>query len=252
MTEQEREMLNALLDSLVRTSAGQKDYEADQLVRRAVARQPDAAYLLVQRTLLQDVALKTAQSQIAALQQQLRQVQSPSDTRRSGGSFLGGGWGQQAPSGGGWGQQVPSGGSQVPQQGWNVQPASPSVPQPSPGAFSGFLKSAATTAAGVAGGALLFQGLENLFGGHHGGWSGQPQEIVENINNEYIEPPQDQYLPNDYGQVPQDQYLPNDYGQVPQDQYLPDDSDQFIPDNSFQPDWGGDQGFDNSDNFYQP
>jgi hypothetical protein len=236
MTEQEREMLNALLDSLVRTSAGQKDYEADELVRRAVARQPDAAYLLVQRTLLQDVALKTAQSQIAALQQQLHQIQSPSDTRRSGGSFLGG-WGQQAPSGSGWGQQAPSGGGQVPQQGWNVQPASPSVPQPS--AFSGFLKSAATTAAGVAGGALLFQGLENLFGGHHGGWSGQPQEIVENINNEYVEPPQDQYLPNDYGQVPQDQYLPND-------------SDQFIPDNSFQPDWGQDQGFDNSNNFYQP
>ncbi|MBV9387974.1 MAG: DUF2076 domain-containing protein, partial [Chroococcidiopsidaceae cyanobacterium CP_BM_ER_R8_30] len=217
---------NALLDSLVRTSAGQKDYEADELVRRAVARQPDAAYLLVQRTLLQDVALKNAQSRIAALEQQLRQAQPPTDSRRSGGSFLDGGWGQQAPAGG----------SQVPQQGWNVQqPVSPSVPQPS--AFSGFLRSAATTAAGVAGGALLFQGLEDLFG-HHGGWSGQPQEIVENINNEYIEPPQDQFPPNNYADAPQDQFLPND-------------SDQFIQDNSFQPDWGGDQGFDNSDNFYQ-
>ncbi|MBV8887651.1 MAG: DUF2076 family protein [Chroococcidiopsidaceae cyanobacterium CP_BM_RX_35] len=220
MTEQEREMLNALLDNLVRTSAGQKDFEADELVRRAVARQPDAAYLLVQRTLLQDVALHTAQSRIAALEQQLRQAQPPSDSRRSG-SFLGGGWGQQnAP-----------GGNQLPQQGWNnVQPVSPNVPQP--GAFSGFLRSAATTAAGVAGGALLFEGLEDLFG-HHGGWSGQPQEIVENVN-EYVEPPQDQFLPND------------------SNQFIPDNSFQPDSDNSFQSDWGGDQGFDNSDNFYQP
>ena len=37
-----------------------------------------------------------------------------------------------------------------------------------PGASSGFLRSAATTAAGIAGGALLFSGISSLFGPHYG------------------------------------------------------------------------------------
>jgi hypothetical protein len=36
------------------------------------------------------------------------------------------------------------------------------------GGGGGFLRSAMTTAAGVAGGALLFQGISNLFSSHHG------------------------------------------------------------------------------------
>jgi hypothetical protein len=43
-------------------------------------------------------------------------------------------------------------------------------PLTAPGATSGFLRSAATTAAGIAGGALLFQGIQSLFG--HGAWGG--------------------------------------------------------------------------------
>jgi hypothetical protein len=45
-----------------------------------------------------------------------------------------------------------------------------------------FSASAATTAAGVAGGMFLFDGLENLLGGHHGGgfFGGQP-EVIENV-----------------------------------------------------------------------
>jgi hypothetical protein len=41
-----------------------------------------------------------------------------------------------------------------------------------PSQTSGFLRNAATTAAGVAGGALLFQGINSLFSGHHGGLLG--------------------------------------------------------------------------------
>ena len=217
MTEQERELLNNLLTNLAATPGGQKDPEAENLIRRALAGRPDATYLLVQRTLLQDIALKNAQSRINALEQQLRQAQPISDSRTSGsGSFLGGGWNQPAQSGR-WNQSPPQ------SQDWNVQPAPLRAPQPN--AFSGFLKSAATTAAGVAGGALLFQGLENLLD-HHGGWEGQPQEIVENI----IEPAA----------------IGNDYQDIPQDNYRTDDSSQFIPDD-YQ---GGDPGFDNTGNFY--
>ncbi len=174
MNQQERELLNALLNNLVRASVGQKDLEADELISRAIARQPNAAYLLVQRTLLQDLALKNAQARSAALEQQLRLAQSSSGKASGTGSFLGGGWEQPTPSSN-WSQSSPPYPSQ------NVQPAVPSGAQPS--AFSGFLRSAATTAAGVAGGELLFQGFENLFA-HRGSSQDQPQEIVENVIEE--------------------------------------------------------------------
>ncbi len=220
MTEQERELLNNLLANLVATPTAQKDPEADDLIRRALARKPDATYLLVQRTLLQDIALKNAQSRINALEQQLRQAQPISDPRTSGsGSFLGDRLNQPAASDR-WGQSPP-----LQSQNWNYQSASPSAPQPN--AFSGFLKSAATTAAGVAGGALLFQGLENLFD-HRGGWQDQPQEIVE---NNFIESPP----------------IANDYGEVPQDNFLPGNDSQFNTD-----DYQDGQGFYDGDNFYQP
>jgi hypothetical protein len=57
-------------------------------------------------------------------------------------------------------------------------PASPPQAQAAPetggtsSGWGGFLGSAATTAAGVAGGAFLFQGLEDLFGHRGGGFSG--------------------------------------------------------------------------------
>ena len=51
--------------------------------------------------------------------------------------------------------------------------APPASPEPSHGAgTAGFLGQAAATAAGVAGGAFLFQGLENLFGSHGGSAAG--------------------------------------------------------------------------------
>jgi len=53
MNDQERTLLNNLLNNLISTSTGQKDPEADKLIHEAVNNQPDAAYLLVQRTLLQ-------------------------------------------------------------------------------------------------------------------------------------------------------------------------------------------------------
>jgi uncharacterized protein len=58
-----------------------------------------------------------------------------------------------------------------------------------------FLGQAAATAAGVAGGEFLFQGLEDLFGGHHGSSFGPtpvgapPEEVT--VNNYYY--PEDHY-----------------------------------------------------------
>ena len=55
----------------------------------------------------------------------------------------------------------------------SMWPGTPAVPVMSAGATDGsFLRSAGTTAAGVAGGAFLFEGLSNIFGGGHHGFGG--------------------------------------------------------------------------------
>jgi hypothetical protein len=159
MTPQDTQMLQDFLAALTRAQVGTKDRDAQTLIARAFAQQPDAAYLVVQRALLLEQALKQAQAQIAQLQQQSS-------------SFLG-------------------------TQPWNAQPApnrsaaaapadTPAAPGPrsaeagSP--WGSFLGNAAATAAGVAGGAFLFHGLENL-AGHGGGFSAAnaPAETVENV-----------------------------------------------------------------------
>jgi hypothetical protein len=55
----------------------------------------------------------------------------------------------------------------------------------------GFLRSAATTAAGIAGGALLFEGIQSMFGGHGGGglFGGSQMQpgLSETVINNYYE-----------------------------------------------------------------
>jgi len=178
MTPDERALLTRFLADLAQVPAGPKDAEAASLIDQAVRAQPDAAYLLVQHSLLADQALHAAQAQIADLQAQLRAPPTPSAPA----SFLGGGY---APPPSGYGQ------TSVPP---SAPPASPGFfsggAPAGPGGFGAFLRNAGTTAAGVAGGEFLFEGLSNLFGGGHrggffgGGFGGygQPMEDVT-INN---------------------------------------------------------------------
>jgi hypothetical protein len=63
-------MLQDFLNQLTRAQVATKDHEAQILIARAFAQQPDAAYLVVQRALLLEQALKQAQAQLAQLQQQ--------------------------------------------------------------------------------------------------------------------------------------------------------------------------------------
>jgi uncharacterized protein len=190
MTPQERELLEGFLSNLEKMHATNVDTEAEALIRRAIYNQPQAPYLLVQQTLLQQIALRDAQAQITELQRQLEQVRG--ETGAPSGSFLGG-----APRIGpdirkGEGNATTA--SRAPASGaWN-QPQTPAETAPSQGiggttssgsGLSGFLRSAASTAAGVAGGTLLFQGIESLLARHGGVWgsgistSGLP-EVVEN------------------------------------------------------------------------
>lgn len=65
MNVQERDELLRLLRSLEQTRVPVKDLAAENLIRDACARQPDALYLLVQRVLVLQSALAAAQSRIA-------------------------------------------------------------------------------------------------------------------------------------------------------------------------------------------
>lgn len=142
MTPLEREQLQHFLEQLVAARPASRDGEAEALIRDALTRQPDAAYLLVQRALIQGQALTSAQEEIARLRA----------SQQSAGSFLGGNaWGNHAAS-------VP------PPVAPAAGPATSSGPLAGAG---GWLGNIASTAAGVAAGAFLFQGIENLFG-HHG------------------------------------------------------------------------------------
>lgn len=157
MNIQERAQLSQFLQQLALAQAGPKDAEAQALIDSSLARQPDAAYLLVQRSLLQDNALQAAQAQIASLQAELQRA------KPAAGSFLdGNAWGRTpvAPAYASVPQAPP-----VP-----VYPQAPAAAAPSRFQAPSFLTSMATTAAGVAAGAFLFQGIESLLG-HHGGGS---------------------------------------------------------------------------------
>jgi hypothetical protein len=164
MTPQERDLLTQLIDRLRAAPPQQKDAEAEQLIRDAMRLVPDAPYLLAQTVLMQDFALNQAQQRIQDLE---RRVGQPAP--QGGGSFLGGLFGggasrpqpQPQPAGAGpWGA-APQPQAQ-PQYAPQAQAFAPQGQQPS------FLRSAATTAVGIAGGALLFEGLSSMFGGHQG------------------------------------------------------------------------------------
>ncbi len=172
MTPQERDLLDLFLADLTGARPGPKDAEAADRIERALRANPDASYVLVQHAILSDQALQDAQGRIAELEQQLGPPQG------QGGSFLGGGYGQGAPQGYGPGGYAQGGGYPPPQATALPPTGGGLFGGGGPGPFSGggglgnFLRSAGTTAAGVAGGAFLFEGLSGMFGGHHGGGYG--------------------------------------------------------------------------------
>lgn len=68
MNRQERDDLLQFLQPLLRTRATDKDFAAETLILEQCARQPDALYLLVQRAMALESALRAAQARIAEQQ----------------------------------------------------------------------------------------------------------------------------------------------------------------------------------------
>jgi len=179
MTPQEQQLITELLARLKQAPAQAKDVDADQLIRKGVMENPEAPYLLVQTVLIQDMALSQAQHRVAELEDQLSKAKAASRAEPSA-SFLG------RPL---FRRSVPAAETSE-HASQPVAPASqPAAPPPAmSSASSGFLRSAAATALGVAGGQLLFQGIESMFGQHAGSiLSGQsiPPTLNETVVNNY-------------------------------------------------------------------
>jgi uncharacterized protein len=199
MTPEEQNLINGLFDRLRQADSGTKDPAAEELIRSRTSQLPSAPYLLSQAVLVQEHALANAQARISELERQVAAAR-PAGQQQGGGflasvSHLFGGkpaeqQTQAVPP------PVPTQAQQPGRQAPPIVPQAPPYPstvglQPSSG--GGFLKGALATAAGVAGGSLLFQGIENLIGHNAGPFSpamgergfmdqgaAGPTEIIEN------------------------------------------------------------------------
>ncbi len=203
MTPQEEQLLQSLVQRVNSTQLQEKDPDAENLLNRELGNNPDALYILAQTVLVQDIALGQARAQVTQLQQQVQQARQPAHTT----SFLGSLLGHRDP------EPAP------PQQPVYAQPAPPppygqpqyqyQQPQyaPIPSGQPSFLRGAMQTAAGVAAGALAFEGVESVLhglGGHGGGYGwGEPgfgmgpgmmgggfeRPIEETVVNNYYDEP---------------------------------------------------------------
>ncbi|HYE52150.1 MAG TPA: DUF2076 family protein [Azospirillaceae bacterium] len=185
MTPEEERLLSDLLGRLRAAPRTEIDHDADAMIARAARERPDLAYMLAQTVLMQDFALRDAQARIAELE---RHAAAPRPPRA--GSFLGGlagrggfaGQGGYAGQGGHAGAGYGTAGHQAGHHGsHNSGPWGPPPYQGGRGGYGhgyghgfgtgfggagggGFLRSAAATAAGVVGGALLLNSLQDMFG----------------------------------------------------------------------------------------
>jgi len=204
MSPQEIHLLQNFLDQLVQVQGVNKDPVAQEMINTAVSKQPDASYLLVQRALLLDQAMANANSQIASLQADLREQKALNAALGNGqtsssSSFL-------DPAISGWGNSAqsrplnvpsappvasyPAGATSVTGQPLpaypTAYPANVATPvqyaQPASSSFFGgntgsVLGSVAATAAGVAAGAFLYEGISHMMNGN------EHQRLNANFND---------------------------------------------------------------------
>jgi hypothetical protein len=175
MTPQERKLLDELFYRLASLENAPRDGDAVDAINQGLERAPNALYPLVQTVLVQDEALKRANARIQELENELGvdpgqpaqqpgfldsmrdslfgrregQTQGSVPTVRPGTSGMSSAWGNTSSQGGAYAAPPPP-----PQQGYSGSPG------------GSFLGTAAASAAGVIGGALLMNSIRGMFGGH--------------------------------------------------------------------------------------
>jgi uncharacterized protein len=236
-------MLNSLVERVNSTQLTEKDPDAAALLERGFSANSDAMYVLAQSVLVQNIALEQARAQLSQAQDQIQQLQQkPAHAS----SFLGSLLGHRDPAPPPQPAYQPAYTPQAQpeyQTPYNPGPAYQGSPYPGPG-YSGpgypgqpygapqyggmppgppsFLRSAAQTAAGVAAGALAFEGVEALLHGGFGhpgmgmgmgGWGmpgvgfgmgpgmgmGYERPVEENIVNNYYDSPGSEHGQGDFG-----------------------------------------------------
>jgi hypothetical protein len=195
MTPQERQMIDDLFDRLAQLESTPRDPDAASAIAQDLRRAPNAVYALVQTVLVQDEALKRANSRIQELEAAgAGQPQAPGGFLDSMRETI---FGQSQPR-----SSVPN--VRPPEaQGrpvWNSgqvmqQAQSPGHYDPAPygqpsygqpygapeapmGGGGSFLGTAAAAAAGMVGGSLLLGGIRSMMGGSHQGF-GHPSAFAD-------------------------------------------------------------------------
>jgi len=168
MTPEERQHIDELFNRLAQLENAPRDAEAERAIADGLKRAPHAVYALVQSVLVQDEALRRADARI----RELSGESAPHQTSflNSMRSALGGGPRHTSvPS-------VRSSGSE-PDPRWNsggtyaATATAPFAPPAYGGPFGGggsFLGTAAASAAGLIGGALLLNSISSMFGHRSG------------------------------------------------------------------------------------
>lgn len=193
MTPSESQALQDFLTQLIAIRGFAKDPQASAQIANAVAQQPDAAYLLVQRAMLLEKELEQATAQVQQLQNALDVERASPAT-----SFLdaANAWGNSAKPAAPLHFATPP--ASMPQS-----PLPASMPNPGPvltASNTGFfgsnagsmLGTVAATAAGVAGGALLYQGIGSLMSHQNHGAGLAGQNSLTGLPQEHAAPAQSQ------------------------------------------------------------
>ncbi|WP_166216676.1 DUF2076 domain-containing protein [Pseudomonas atagonensis] len=250
MNSEEQTLIDGLFSRLqqAETEAAPRDAQAETRIKEHLTRQPAAGYFMTQAILVQEAALKSLDEQNKQLTQQVQRLQAELQSAKgqsaapasSGGGFLSsifGGSPRPAPtqsaapaSTGGWREPASQQnfGAPAPQQNFGAPPPN-YAQQAAPAAGSSFLGGALKTAAGVAGGVMLAQGISSLF--HH---NQQPEEIVEVIKEEpaQVADQSNNDWGNDQRMAGNDTYG-NDQGGFTDTDYSDDNSSFFDDDDSF-------------------
>ncbi|MFO2464614.1 DUF2076 domain-containing protein [Pseudomonas sp. 15FMM2] len=200
MNSEEQTLIDGLFSRLQQAEmdSAPRDAQAEARIKEHITRQPAAGYFMTQAILVQEAAIKSLDAQNKQQAQQIQQLQDELQRAKpqaapaasSNGGFLSSIFGggsrdpQPAPaapasSGGGWREPTRAGlnsppaqqGFGAPQQNYQQAPTAPMG--------GGFLGGALKTAAGVAGGVMLAQGISSLFNHNQ-----QPQVVEEIVREE--------------------------------------------------------------------
>jgi hypothetical protein len=246
------------------------DPAADNLIAEQFARYPEARYRITQLAFVQEHALAEAQNRIRRLEWDVQQAQAaaqqaaaeqqaaaqPPASRGFLGGLFGGGAAAPAANPGVWG---PGAARQAPPNWQQQAPPQPQYAQGyQPGMFqrqgSGFLGSALTTAAGVAGGVVAGNVLMDMFSSHReGGFLGGGAAPVESAgspwgNSALPAAPQADYVDQGSWTTPDQSAPATDDASWSQPQPDPSSWTDNSDGGAAGGDWGGDPGGSSDDN----